>query len=470
MARHAAPSGPAFERLKQALIRETGLAYYRDKEQTLLAAIAERMHATGSKDCEAYYALLSRRGVREQEIPRLVGAITIGETYFFRYPEQFEALRTVILPDCLHRNQHRRSLRIWSAACSNGAEPYSLSILLQREFSEQLRGWSVSIVGSDINRSYLEQATKGAYGDWALRGMTDPMKTACFEDLGPEKRLRAEFRQDVQFLYHNLAAGHLPNYNQGLCAFDIVLCRNVMIYFDGETRRRLLQELHDCLLDGGWLLVGHAEVGPDVSALFTPVVVPGATVYKKAAAAESPVTVRQESPAERPGTLAPTIAPPPPSLTARAAPQSKAPARPPQPSAAPIPAIEPPADPEAEVLALADSGDLGAALDLCCDFNEQYPVLPGPYLLRGLLEQQMGCGDEVESLRRAVYLDKDFALAHYHLALAYWRRGRMGEAKRHFRTAGELVAVQPAETLLPNGRGLSAGELKRLVEMWLNGG
>ncbi|WP_042696319.1 protein-glutamate O-methyltransferase CheR, partial [Azospirillum sp. B506] len=126
-----------------------------------------------------YLAALEAEGPGGAEYQGLINELAVGETFFFRYIEQFDALRAVAIPECLRRNQSSRLLRIWSAGCSIGPEAYSIEILLKQHFAAQLEGWQVHILGTDINGAYLEQARRGAYGDWAVRGLSPETLEAC---------------------------------------------------------------------------------------------------------------------------------------------------------------------------------------------------------------------------------------------------------------------------------------------------
>jgi chemotaxis protein methyltransferase CheR len=154
---------------------------------------------------------------------QLVGELTIGETYFFRHREHFELLRTTIIPDLLERNRPAKSLRIWSAGCATGAEPYSVSVLLQSEFSAQLSGWNVSIVATDLNLDFLERGRAAKFAEWALRETVESTRQRCFVRDGNSWQLRPEFTRGVTFRYHNLAGG--SDLAEGAGAFDLILCR-----------------------------------------------------------------------------------------------------------------------------------------------------------------------------------------------------------------------------------------------------
>ena len=272
---------PVFPRLKSTVIEATGLAYYADKDQALAERVSRRLADRSVTGLAGYLAILNTEGPAGPEYQALINELTVGETFFFRYAEQFEALCAVAIPECLRRNRDSRILRIWSAGCSIGPEAYTLEILLKRHFAEQLRDWQVAIIGTDINATFIDAARRGVYGNWAVRGLPPAVLEECFDRRGEQLVVKPKFREWTTFSVFNLVEGTLPNYPRGLGALDVVLCRNVMIYFDEATRGRLLEGLHAALAPNGWLVVGHAETGPQVNALFTPVPVPGATLYRK---------------------------------------------------------------------------------------------------------------------------------------------------------------------------------------------
>src|SRR5207249_2650378 len=137
------------------LIAHTGLAYYSDKDEQLAGHLAKRIAGLKLPDCASYLRLLRSDEIDGPELDKLIALLTIGETFFFRHHEAFDALRDVVFPDLIRRNQAIRKLRVWSAGCSIGAEPYSIAILLKRDLGHLLSGWEVSIIATDINREFL---------------------------------------------------------------------------------------------------------------------------------------------------------------------------------------------------------------------------------------------------------------------------------------------------------------------------
>jgi chemotaxis protein methyltransferase CheR len=242
----------------------TGLAFYENRDEDLASRMRRRLSCLNIRDWHSYLDLLQDPSKGRPELDALVGELTIGETYFFRYPEHFETLEEFLLPEIIQRNQSCRQLRVWSAGCSTGAEAYSVSLLLKRKFALSIAGWRVRIVGTDINRTFLERAESGKFSNMALRSTPDEIKASCFEREDSLWSIKPEYKRDVSFEYHNLVRHSFPSLVHNLVAFDLILCRNVMIYFSSAVAQRVIKQFWDSLAPGGWLLVGHAEHNPDL--------------------------------------------------------------------------------------------------------------------------------------------------------------------------------------------------------------
>lgn len=461
---------PFYPELKEYVIRATGLAYYADKDDELGDRFAQRMSRLGLPDCRAYLGLLQDGSRGEAELDQLVIGLTIGETYFFRHSEQFEALRDVILPDLIERNANRKRLRIWSAGCSTGAEPYSVAMVLRSDLGERTAGWEVSILGTDINRDFLARAQEGCYDEWSLRSTPEEVRRRCFLRSGQSWIVAPEYRHCVTFQYHNLVRNPFPSLLNNLVAFDLILCRNVTIYFEPQLTRRLINQFHRTLVDEGWLLVGHAEPNTSWFRSFRTVNRPGATLYQKSDSYRTPTPALAVWWEAEPAPVAlPEAAP----LEPRA-PLSEEPvlanheAAEPQlaPSSQQVPAM---GTELARVRSLADRGQWEEAGDACHSLLDKNPLDPWVHFYRALVLEQLGFDGEAErSLRRAVYLDRRFILAHYHLGLFLQKRRNVRGAKRCFENvlhlAGSLKSAQPLE----GGDGLTREGLEELTQMHLN--
>ncbi len=250
-----------FPVLKDYVIATTGLDYFASRPQGLAEHVLGRIAATGLSECREYWELLQDEHCGDGELDQLIERLTIGETHFFRHRELFDALRDTVLPEILASNRATKRVRVWSAGCSTGPEAYSVSILLRRDFAAWTRDWNISILGTDINRPFLAQAAAGRYEEWAFRGTPVGLRSECFEQDDNAWRIAHRFQDAVTFQYHNLVRHPFPSLTQNLAAFDLILCRNVLIYFAPEVVERIVSQLAECLVPGGWLAIGHAEHG-----------------------------------------------------------------------------------------------------------------------------------------------------------------------------------------------------------------
>lgn len=465
---------PAFPRLKALVIDTTGMAFYRDKDGDLARILAERMGVTAAADCSAYLDQLLALGQDRQEMDALIAELTIGETYFFRHKEQFDALREMILPDVIERNHDVRRLRIWSAGCATGPEPYSVAIMLEREFGDRIEGWHVSVLGTDINQKFLGRAREGRYDEWAFRAMPASLRAACFDKVGSQWQIKPEFKRNVTFQYHNLIKSPFPSLADNIAGFDIIICRNVIIYFSQDTVEQLVPCFRESLNDGGWLIMGHAEPNQTLFSKFRTVNTPGAVLYQRV---DRPLPVAE---AVRPQpSPAPLVLPaasrreaPRPVSVRRPAPPS-APRTGPKPAPAPAaPAGSPPADPSFSRLAvargLADSGQWEKAAAACDAIIAAVPLDAWAYFYRAMVHEQLGEDELCEkALRRAIYLDRRLVLPHYHLGLFLARREDAVGAVRSFRNAQALLADLAEDQPVDTGEKITVGQLREAVSMHL---
>lgn len=455
-----------FARLKSVVINSTGMAFYADKDEDLARIVADRMEARAVADCVTYLGLLEREHGHGGEMESLVAELTIGETYFFRHREQFDALRDTILPDVIARNQAFKRLRIWSAGCSIGPEPYTLAIMLKREFAQKLADWHISIIATDINQKFLARAREGRYDEWAFRTTPDDIRRDCFDKVGKHWVLKSQFRSLVTFQYHNLTRNRFPSLVDNIAAFDIIICRNVIIYFSPETVAQLVPCFRESLMDGGWLIMGHAEPNMELFRDFRTVNVPGAVLYQRA---DRPVLGEPPPPPSPPATPARPHLPPiaVPSKPAPVMVRRPVPARQKVAAAGPRPVV-PPAEGAAKVRRLADAGQWNQALASCDALLAVTGLDWRLHLLRALILEQLvdGAGCEA-ALRRAIYLDRKAVLPHYHLGL-FLARGDDGQgARRSFRNVLTLLADLPDDHPIEDGDDLTASQLRESVEMHL---
>jgi chemotaxis protein methyltransferase CheR len=462
-------SDPAYRPLKEFLIASTGLVYYAQRDEEFADRIASRLEHLEVSDCASYLELLERGDDAEAELDALTEQLTIGETYFFRHQEAFNALRDIVLPDLIRRNESRRRLRIWSAGCSIGAEAYSLSILLKRDLAELVRDWEITILGTDINRKYLATARNGQFEEWATRSTPAEIKRAFFMPREKSWCIKPEFQAGVSFEYHNLVKHPFPSLLHNLFAFDLILCRNVMIYFSPDINRRIIQQFEGCLTGGGWLLVGHAESNLEWYRSFRTVESDGAVLYQKV----DPESVQPER-------MAPALTPKEIAVSRPAACSIRPAAYEPLPRPRQIacgngqgraPASAPRAVPStiADIRMLADQGQLEAAQRGCEQLLKSDQLNPTVHFYQALIFEQMGRHQETEAaLKRAIYLDRRHLAAHYYLGVILQQQGERGRADQSFRNLLALLSPLDHGRLVPDADELTVAELEDLTRAHLD--
>jgi chemotaxis protein methyltransferase CheR len=453
----------AYSPLKDQLIAETGLAFYRDRDALLAELIRERLAVLGLGGCAAYTEFLSDGEGGRAERDVLMEQLTIGETYFFRDEDQFAAIRDVIFPDILERKRFSRQLRIWCAGCANGAEPYSLAILLQRELADRIAGWQVGIDATDLNRSSLAQAAAGRFRAGALRSTSDEVKRECFSKDGLVWTIHPRYKEWISFRQMNLVESEFSTAFQAGADFDLVLCRNVMIYFSRPVNMRLIDQFHQSLGAGGWLVLGATEANMDIHKVFRSVNAAGTRLFQKLALPPWPGEVELAPPERQlavlPGPPAePMVAP-----SVREGTFSEP---------APAAPLTDPATPGVEGLRqLADRGEWQKAAEYGERLLEKGGLNAEVHFYQALISEKLGIAGEPErSLRRALYLDRNFALAHYHLGIALKRSGHAGAAARSFGNVLKVLAALPDIAMVTAGPGVTVAGLKELARMHLGTG
>jgi chemotaxis protein methyltransferase CheR len=257
--------------LQEHIYSQTGIVLDAGKHYLLESRLTPIVRQLGLGSINDLCALL--RGTRETEVGRqVVEAMTTNETYFFRDPAQYEAIRTVLLPRLKGDRRDTKKLRFWSAAASTGQEAYSLAMLL---VEEGFADWNVQILGTDYSSQVLERARSGKYRQIEVnRGLPAALLVKHFRRAGVDWQLSEAVRRMVCFETIDLRQSM-----RALGPFDLVFCRNVLIYFDAETKKKILRELHGTLFRGGWLLLGGAETAFGVEEWFERQTVGNAVVY-----------------------------------------------------------------------------------------------------------------------------------------------------------------------------------------------
>jgi len=237
------------------LYKEAGISLGLDKEYLVENRLNELCRSVGLNSISALVTEL-KKGTPNSHRQRMVEAMTTNETSFFRDSSPYEALKNHVIPELIELRKNARQLRIWSAACSTGQEPYTLAMLIHQNFGRQLVNWRIEIVGTDLAEKVLEKARSGVYTQLEInRGVPPNYLSSCFSKHGQNWQVLDELRAMTRFQRINLL--EVP---ANLQTFDLVLCRNVLIYFDQPTKLRVLKNLHRHIKKDGYLMVGASEV------------------------------------------------------------------------------------------------------------------------------------------------------------------------------------------------------------------
>lgn len=265
-------------RLLRDLIRNYCGIYFDDSSKYLLERrLSRRVSLLNLNDFRDYYRFLLYDSKREEELSAIMDILTVNETYFFREPNLLRAFSEEILPELKQKNQSSKRLRIWSGGCSTGEEPYTIAMLLLED--GRFFGWDIQVTGSDISQRVLQVARKGVYGKNSFRQTDDYYIKKYFKEEGEGLwRIKDSVRELVSFGYLNLLD---PFRTKLIETMDVIFCRNVLIYFDMESRKKVIDMFYNKLCNGGYLLLGHAESLLNISSSFVLVHLKNDVVYRK---------------------------------------------------------------------------------------------------------------------------------------------------------------------------------------------
>jgi chemotaxis protein methyltransferase CheR len=452
-----------------ALLRErAGLHFSPARYGEVEAGALRVMAAAQLRDAQEWLGHLRGRG---DYLDELLSELCVGETYFRRDAAQFDFIRSHILPDLCGKRPAGHALRIWSAGCATGEEAYSLAFLLEEAgLSGQAR-----ILATDINRRALVKAEDARYGAWSLRGMAEETLARYFRREGDRWAVEPRFRKATAFRRLNLARDPYPSLASGVWAMDLILCRNVLIYFDARTVEDVARRLHDSLAEGGWLLTAPSDPPLWNLAPWENIVTPAGVLYRRREAvahASDAGPIVHAPPADPPQDAPPAL---PIEAAAQKAPHRALPAA--QDALArarqalhegDYPLAEAlssahPGDPEAwalRVRALGNAGDPAKAQHAAEEGAARHPHSPELHFLNAIFLLNKGRESRaIQALRRTIYLDRRLAVAHFLLGSILETQGRHAAARRAYRNARDLARGEPQDAALPLGDGERAGHL-----------
>jgi len=261
--------------VRQLLAQHTGVDFNHEQSHLIDARLTSLARLRNLQSPAALVEAL-RKTPSGSLLDSVIDALTTHETSFFRDREAFIALSAQVLPDLIHQRQQQRALSVWSAACSTGQEPYSVALLLHEHFPD-LHGWRIRIMGSDVSRSAVQHARRGCFSERELqRGISKTTREKYFERAGEDWQVRPFIRQMVTWETFSLTSAW-----PALPAFDLVLLRNVLIYFAADTRALILRRTANHLASDGYLLLGTSETTFGACDALQPRFLGSTTVYRR---------------------------------------------------------------------------------------------------------------------------------------------------------------------------------------------
>lgn len=482
------------EKLSKYVAHHMGLHFPKNRWRELVRGIATAAPEFGFEDAENCIKWLLSVQLKQKQIEILASHLTIGETYFFRDQRNLEILEEQILPKLIRlRISHERRLRIWSVACSTGEEPYSLAILLNK-LLPAIKSWQISIIATDINPRALKKAVAGVYSEWSFRGTPSWVKEKYFERKSKNSfEIIPGIKRMVRFSYLNLATGIYPSLLNNTNAVDVIFCRNVLMYFTPEQAGKVVRQLKQCLVEGGWLFTSPVDASHIRNSSFKPVSFQEVMVYQKN---ERQASIMKDPPIQ-PITKEEKPSPFNFSISTN------------------LPQVEPDVkdtlSPKAnkqrslheEALALYEQGQYVEAADKASNLISLNPedakahaILARVYANQGKLDEALLCGkkaveadkfsidfhyllsiilqeqgqieEAVKSLKRTLYLEPDFVQAHFALGNLLRQQGNSKESGKHFQNALVLLSTYDQEEVLPESGGMNAGRLMEIIRFTLN--
>lgn len=475
------------ERLALLVRQRTGIRILDHQLATLRRTLAEACVRFDYPHCDAYLAALGGLPANSPEHEHLIAGITVGESYFFRDQSQIDLLRGRLLPELIacRRASGDLQLRIWSAGCSEGQELYTLAILLH-ELLPDIQRWRLHLLGTDINANALSKAIAGRYGEWSFRAMPDSTRQSCFQQVGDKRwMLLPELRRGTRFAYLNLREDQFPSILTETTAMDMILCRNVFIYFDPLAVAEVMAKFHASLADDGVLLLGPSDlVDSTVLEGFVWQGEEGGHYLRRAERAGAPAEPAPRPPRPAPPRAAPVVA------------REVAPRREeglPPPRALP-PGLEAYADivrllggerwreargaVEARLAreggsallhqfhakALANLGQGREALEACDRAIALDATDKHTHFLRAMILLELNRLSAAEdALRQTLFLDRGFVEAHYQLGMLQLRRGERAAGVKSLRNALQVAEQARPERRLHDAAGMDHQRMATLL-------
>jgi chemotaxis protein methyltransferase CheR len=490
-------SSSSLAQLSDFIADHIGFHFPRERWLDLERGMRSAARACEFDDMDSCVQWLVSAPLTRSRIETLASHLTVGETYFFRERQSFDLLEARVLAELINKRRNtERRLRIWSAGCCTGEEPYSIAILLKRMLPD-LGDWQITVLATDINPHFLKKAEDGIYGEWSFRGVPAELKERYFAKRHNSRfEILPEIKRIVKFSYLNLMEDSYPSLLNNTNAMDLIFCRNVLMYFGSERAKQVVRRFYLSLMDGGWMIVSPCETSHVLFEQFITVSLPGTILYKKDRHASS--TRSSHNSEAQTDSCVDSVSPL--FLKATAEPE--------------ILSIEPsekftsfdaqPNEPDSEqafyskcvrsyeqgfyeeaaqmlsTRVAQDPSDAKAASLLARVYANQGKLAEasrcseqavaadrlnasGHMLQATILQEQGAFPEATRALKRALYLEPNLVLAHFALGNIARRQEKLREAANHFDNAHTLLSAYAPEQVLPEFDGMTAGRLMEII-------
>lgn len=489
-------------KLSEYIASHMGLHFPEDKFPQLEKKIRRALPGLDCNDYgESVNRLLTVTPGKEQ-VQELARHLSVSETYFFRNRELFNNLERQIFPELIRsRRGAKKYLRIWSAGCSSGEEPYSIAILLSK-LIPNIDDWDITILATDINPDSLNKASVAKYDKWSFRGTPDWVKENYFS-IQPDGKLELhpDVKKLVTFSYLNLMEFNYPSSRNNTYGMDLIFCQNVLMYFSEDNIKKVTSHFYKSLTDGGLLITSPCESSNIYFPLYVRISTSGLIMYTKDEFGSRQAKEQQvctASPPPRP----PVITSPNLPTEAAARPHPASSDRPAPPShvngsareemsgsektpyddvqglyergdyEAVLKILLPLVSKDSDIYetihllvkTYSNLGDLEEALRWCDYLVEADKMDPRHHYLRSSVLQEKGLvEDAIQSLKRSIYLDPNFVIAHFSLGNIIMQHGQAKRSRRHFKNALSVLSSYRPEDILPESDGLTARSLTEII-------
>lgn len=474
----AADAQDLWHRASDIVARRLGLHFPVARMADLRRAFDDAASELGLGNADACARRLVAGDLGAAELDVVASHLTVGETYFFRGDETFKALAEHVLPGLIGARRGREQrLRLWSAGCCTGEEAYSLAILV-RQLLPDIEDWHVTVLATDVNPKFLAKAAEGVYGQWSFRGTPEAFRTCHFTRAKDGRyALAPDIRRMVTFAPLNLAERVFPSLATGTNAMDLILCRNVLMYFTPEQARQAAAGLGASLSHDGWLVVAPCEISQSLFPDLAQVTFESAILYRRkpagasltgharpdagdTSAAAPPAAIQVAQQTSRPGSMARRQP-----RDARRQSIKAAPATPEPMQARIAPAgTRDLADLSSRAKLAADQGRLADALAWCDRWLAQDRIDPAAHYLRAMVLMEQGDVDEARAaLQRCAFLEPSTPITSFALGNLERSLGHRRAALLHYRNTLRLLERCPPDAPLRHSEGITAAQLSALA-------